>query len=429
MSEVLRFALAGLVAFALLGVILLLLLSKIATGEALRSAKEGARLAGYGIVEPAVSADLLGPADTAAPAIAALDDLVNARVLSARVVRVKIWTLDGRIVYSDEPRLVGMTYSPKKDHAKAVETGEIGAELASTTGLENEFERESGRLLEVYMPMRTPDGIPLVYEQYETYDSIVGDGRQLVRRLALPLLGCVALLWLVQLPLARRLANRVRAAQEQHASLAEAAVTASSRERERLAVELHDGVVQDLAGLTYELAALGARTSEPAARQALIRSADVARNAMQLVRSSLVDLHPGTVEALGLGDALEQLAEPLRRRGTDVGVHIDNVALPVHIQALLYRVARELLRNVDEHAKASRADVTVVTDAGGASLVVSDNGRGIDRTRLAQRRAEGHVGLDLHRAVVAHQGGTLEVDSRSGSGTPTGTTVTVRVPR
>lgn len=413
----LRFALAGLVAFALLGLILLLLLSKIATSEALRSAREGARLAGYGIIEPAVSAGLLGSPETAAPEIALLDELVTTRVLSERVVRVKIWTLDGRIVYSDEPRLVGMTYTPKADHAEAVETGEIGAEIASTKGPENEFERESGQLLEVYMPMRAPDGTPLVYEQYETYDSIVGDSRQLMWRLALPLLGCVALLWLVQLPLARRLANRVRAAQAQHASLAEAAVTASSRERERIAVELHDGVVQDLAGLTYELAALGSRTSDPTARAALVRSADIARTAMRQVRTSLVDLHPATIGALGLEAAIEQLAEPLRRGGIDVGVHVDNDTFPVATQALLYRVARELLRNVEEHAEASRADVTLMTDRSGVTLVVSDNGKGIDEATLKRRRAEGHVGLDLHRAVVAQQGGTLEIDSTAGSGT------------
>lgn len=345
-------------------------------------------------------------------------------MLSERVVRVKIWTLEGRIVYSDEPRLVGMTYKPKEDHAEAVATGEIGAEIASTTGPENEFERDFGQLLEVYMPLRAPDGTPLVYEQYETYDSIVGDSRQLMWRLALPLLGCVALLWLVQLPLAWRLASRVRAAQEQHASLAEAAVTASTRERERIAVELHDGVVQDLAGLTYELSALGSRTTEPEAKAALVRSADIARTAMQQVRSSLVDLHPGTIDALGLEAAIEQLAEPLRRRGMDVGVQIDSTTLPIGAQALFYRVARELLRNVDEHANAARADVTLMTDASGATLVVSDNGTGIDNEALSRRRADGHVGLDLHRAVVAHQGGTMDIDSTAGSGT----SVSVRLP-
>ena len=423
-AEVLRFALAGFGAVALLGLLLLVVLSRIATSESLASAREGARLAGYGIVEPAVSGDLLGSAEEAAATITLLDNLVTTRVLSEQVIRVKIWTVDGRIVYSDEPRLVGTQYPPKPDHAEAIETGKIGAELADTDGPENQFERGSGRLLEVYMPMRASDGTPLVYEQYQTYDSIVGNRNQLLRRMALPLIGCVALLWLVQLPLARRLANRARAAEAEQRLLAEAAMRASSQERERVAVQLHDGVVQDLAGLTYELAALGSRTNEPTAREALLRSADIARHAMRQVRSSLVELNPGSVETLGFGSALEQLAEPLRSQGIDVGIHLDAQPASSEVQTLLFRVARELLRNVEEHAHASRCDVSVFSDDDSSTLVVSDNGRGIDPQQVEQRRSDGHVGLDLHSAVVAHQGGTLTIDS----GTGAGTTITVRVP-
>jgi two-component system, NarL family, sensor kinase len=421
---VLRFALAGFGAIALLGVLLMIVFSRIATTEALKAAREGARLAGYGIVEPAASASLLGSATEAAPAIATLDELVATRILSEQVVRVKIWTVDGRIVYSDEPRLVGTSYPPKDDHAEAIRTGSIGAEIAHTDGPENQFERNTGRLLEVYMPLRATDGTPLVYEQYQTYDSIVGNRNELFRQLALPLLGCVAALWMVQLPLAGRLAARVQRAEAAQRKLAEAAMQASTRERQRVAVQLHDGVVQDLAGLTYELGALGARSTDPAARNTLVRSADIARIAMQRVRASLLDLNPDSVESIGLTASFEELADLMRARGIDVGLHIEADDLGPDTQALLYRVGRELLRNVDEHAQADRADVNITHDRQAATLVVSDNGIGIDPQRVEARRKAGHVGLDLHRAVVEHEGGSVSIDSRPGEGT----TVAVRVP-
>ncbi len=177
-----------------LGALLLGLLSQISTNEALSSARERARIAGYGVVEPVTSGDLLRDGAAQADAITVLDQLVLGRVLSEQVVRVKIWTTDGTIVYADERNLIGRSFPPKADHAAVIKSGQIDAELADTNSPENEFERDSGRLLEVYMPIRATDGTPLIYEQYERYDSIVGNSRRLLGRLALPLIGCVLLL-------------------------------------------------------------------------------------------------------------------------------------------------------------------------------------------------------------------------------------------
>ncbi len=419
-----RFGLAGLAAVALLGGILLALLSRIATDEALSNARERARLSGYGIVEPLITTDVLRSSKQTAADIAMLDQVVQARVMSEQVVRVKIWTPTGKVIYSDEPRLVGKQFPPKEDHAKALSTGEIFAELGTGTGPENIYERDSGPLLEVYMPVRAADGTPLVYEQYERYESIVGNSRKLITRMALPFLGCVLLLWLVQLPLARRLANRVRHAEAQHAQMAQQALTASAKERERIAANLHDGVVQDLAGLTYELAALVARTEPGPTRVAIERSAEIARASMRQVRTSLVELHPPTVEALGLVAGIDQLADQLRRAGTETNLDIDDSNISSTNQALVYRTARELLLNVEEHAKATRVVVSVAGDAKNTTLVVADNGSGVDEAHQASRRAEGHLGLELHRSLVAQAGGTMTVDSVPGSGT----TITVELP-
>ena len=69
-------------------------------GEALRDARQFAVLTGQGIVEPALRSGLLSGNELA---LAELDRIVQERVLGDRIARVKVWTVGGRIVYSDEP--------------------------------------------------------------------------------------------------------------------------------------------------------------------------------------------------------------------------------------------------------------------------------------------------------------------------------------
>src|SRR5919199_6750397 len=98
-NAVLKFAASGLAVVVLLGVVGVELLRRTGTREAIRNAKETTRLAGRGIVQPAVT-DALLRGDPRA--LARVDRVVRRDVLRDPSVRVKIWTGDGRIVYSDE---------------------------------------------------------------------------------------------------------------------------------------------------------------------------------------------------------------------------------------------------------------------------------------------------------------------------------------
>ena len=420
-----RFGLAGLGAVLAFGALTLVAVSRVSMSEALNAAEERARLAGYGIVEPALDPAIVDPSPRSAAALATLDDLVQTRVLSDRVVRVKVWNPSGKIVYSDEPRLVGRQFAPKADHAEALRLGGISSEPADIDGPENRFERASGRLLEVYLPVRMPDGRQLVYEQYETYNSVTGNSRRLLWRLAPPLGAGLSLLWLTQLPLARSLARRVRTAEAERATLLERAVTASERERERIAADLHDGVVQDLAGLTFELSASAASAGSVELRADFERSAAIARASMRRLRSSLLDLHPPTVHALGLADAIDTVAQQLRLDGIEVTVNVDVGELESGTESLLYRSAQELLRNVHEHARATHAEVTAEVARNGVRLVVEDDGQGFSAALSNDRLSAGHLGLELQRAMIVRAGGTLIVTSTPGAGTR----ATVEIPR
>src|ERR1700759_1183910 len=102
-APVVQFALSGLVATVVIGLVAVAVLRRIGNTEAIRSAKQVTRLAGEGIVEPNLTPGVLA-GDPAA--LRALDRVVRARVLRDGVVRVKLWTAAGRSGYSRAPRRV-----------------------------------------------------------------------------------------------------------------------------------------------------------------------------------------------------------------------------------------------------------------------------------------------------------------------------------
>ena len=415
-SAVLTFLLASLAALGALVGGGVLVLRAVGEDEAVDQARRTALLTGQGIVEPALTDAVL---TGRGPAVARVDRLVTERVLDDRVVRVKLWTPDGRIVYSDEPRLIGARYALGADERKALRTGAAAAAESDLERPENRYERPEGRLLEVYLPVRTPSGRQLLYESYQRFGSIASGGQRLWLAFAPVALGALVIFWLVQVPLAWTMARRLESGRREREDLLENALEASAAERRRIASDLHDGVVQDLAGLSYALSAGAERAADdPPARDVLRRGAAGVRASIRRLRSMIVEIHPPDLHAEGLGAALQDLAAPLREAGVGVEVVVpDDLALEPRVEELLYRGAREALRNVAEHAEAGRVRLEVAAGPERVRLVVEDDGRGIDDARRAERRAEGHVGLVLLAELAAHLDGELTVGPRPGGGT------------
>ncbi len=417
-STVAGFALASLVALALLVGGGIVVLREVGRREAVDNARRSAALVGQGIVEPELTDALLaGRAD----AVARMDRVVQERVLGDRIARVKLWTPGGRIVYSDEPRLIGARYALGAGERATLRTGDPQARESDLSRPENRYERAEGHLLEVYLPVRTPSGRQLLFEAYQREDSITSSGRQLWLAFAPIALGALILLWLVQVPLAWSLARRLKRGQEDREGLMGHALEASAVERRRIAGDLHDGVVQDLAGLSYRLAAAAGKAdaaADPEAADALRGGAAGTREGVRRLRSLVVDLHPANLHAEGLAAALEDLAAPLRADGLEVRVDAGaGLELDPEAETLLYRGAREALRNVAAHAGAARVTVRAATADGVARLVVEDDGRGFDAGERERRRTEGHLGLDLLGELAEGQGGALRVRSEPGRGT------------
>ena len=417
-GAVAQFALAGLAVLALFLVGSLVVLRDLGRSEALRDARDFATLTGQGIVEPEVQTGLVAGD---AGALEAVDRVVQERVLGDRVVRIKIWSRDGRIAYSDEPRLVGSRYPLDEEKREVLETGGTRAELSDLSGPENRFERSEGELYEVYLPIRAPDGTPLVFETYQRADAVVSTGRRIWIPFAVLLLVCLVLLWLVQVPLAWRLARRLERTQRERELLLVRTVEASADERRQIAADLHDGVVQDLAGISYSLSAAADRADpalSPELRSTLRDAAVGTRDSMRRIRSLLVEIHPPNLRTAGLEAAVSDLLAPLPARGIATELDVaDDLVLSEDVDLVFYRAAGEAIRNVERHAGASRVSVHVAKLDGVARLEIVDDGRGFTQAERDLRRSEGHVGLSILEELAERMDGTLDVRSSPGTGT------------
>ena len=418
-----QFALAGIVVLAVFGVAAVLALRSLASAEALRDARQFAELAGQGIVEPTLAPSLL---DGDPAALDAVDRVVNERVLGERVVRVKLWDSDGRVVYSDEPRLIGSRFPLDEAKRDVLRTGSTRAELSDLSGPENRFEQGQGGLYEVYLPIRAPDGTPLLFETYQRQGAVAATGRRIWLPFAALLLGSLLLLWLVQVPLAWRLSRRLQRTQDEREALLVRAVEASADERRRIAADLHDGPVQDLAGISFSLSAAAETETSPETRQKLRDAATATRDAMRRLRTLLVAIHPPNLRASGLEAALADLLAPLRAGGVETDLSIDpGSELREADEQLVYRAAAEALRNVDRHADATHVSVALRAVGEAVRLEVVDDGVGFTTEQRAERRDEGHVGLSLLEELAARAGAVVEVLSTPGAGT----TFALEVPR
>ncbi len=297
-------------------------------------------------------------------------------------------------------------------------TGTTRAELSDLSGPENRFERGLGDLYEVYLPVRAADGTPLLFETYQRRSAVESTGRRIWLPFAALLLASLVLLWLVQVPLAWRLGRRLQRTQEEREALLVHAVEASADERRRIAADLHDGPVQDLAGISYSLSAAAEAEGSPATRTTLRAAAAATRDAMRRLRSLLVEIHPPNLRASGLEAALTDLLAPLEARGlvTDLEIGAEP-RLTEADERLVYRAAAEALRNVERHAGATSVAVTLRAEDGAVRLVVRDDGAGFSSEERERRREQGHVGLSLLEELAARSGAALDVRSSPGAGT------------
>jgi signal transduction histidine kinase len=211
--------------------------------------------------------------------------------------------------------------------------------------------------------------------------------------------------------------DTLAAGRERMRKLGAEVVYAEERERAQVARELHDSVGQTLAAASFQVAAAAHEIGNHRSSPRLVEVRELLRTALEEIRNVSRSLHPRVTTDLGLPSALEALGDATRQRSLiDVRVNVDisGVVIPAAVSATLYRVAQEALRNVERHADAGNATMSLRARPGYVELEITDDGRGFEGP-LEQKRASS--GFATMRERLSLAGGELHIDTAKDRGT------------
>jgi signal transduction histidine kinase len=366
----------------------------------------------------------------------ALNRLVATTGLGQGVVLFKIWSLDGRVLYSPDQALVGNRFPIDAGLAQATR-GEVSADISNLNDAENADERQHySRLVEVYAPVReNNDGrVIAVYEFYMLPDALEADIRDAQLR-SWALVGGIGLLtYLLLAGIVKRGSDTIRHQQaelqrrlDQNLRLHERVRQAAGRTTalneqtlRRISADLHDGPGQALALALLRLDALQAPCEdvETCARAgadfATVHSA--VRDALSDLRAISAGLRLPQLEGWSLSEVTNRAIDDHQRRsGTSVRRELEAVPepAPLAIKIAVLRTLQEALSNATRHGGGADVCVDLRTAPDGLCLTVSDRGPGFD---LSSAERSGRLGLVGMRERAELLGGTFEVRSSPGSG-------------
>jgi signal transduction histidine kinase len=420
-------AVVSVMALVVVGATAAIVCVRVVQSQALHQAEMSGDVVARRIVAPLVTQDLR---DGKADALEALDNRMLLRKAGSTIQRIKVWSEDGVILYSDDTRLIGSTYPLDPDDRRVLENGGVDSDISDLSKSENVLDRQFGESLEVYVGVRDTDNRPILVETYFAVDRLHADEAALIRRIVPVVLAALLVLGLLLVPLAYTLASRVARYERERQAMIRLAVEASSAERRRVAGELHDGVIQDLAGVGYALTALDAQIAglaniEPGGSPPPIGALRATlRTAQRLVHDDVLALRELTgmqyAADSGAADpaaALRVIVDGLRDEGASVEMVVQDLPpLPAAHRAALIRVGREALRNAVKHAPGANVTLALGTEADTAYVSVTDDGPGFDPAS-ALGPVDGHIGLALLADAAEGVGGRLDLRSRPGRGT------------
>ncbi len=352
-------------------------------------------------------------------ALAAISEAGDSLIDQSPLTHVKIWSEDGTVLWSDESDLIGQQFELDPADRELFATQGVTVAVSPLERGENQYETvDNEDLVEVYAGTKTVTGTPLLLEIYSPYELIPQRADALRRQFVPAMTAALVALAIAQLLLVLFLGRRLNRAERRHTDLLERMLEMSDAERRRVAAQVHDGVVQDLIGVSFGLAALAESTPEQAVP--LAELATSTRHSVAALRSLLGSIYPVEVPPGGWVAGIEDLVTALTQLGVDVRLDVDDVRMSSTEEVLILRVAREALRNVASHAHASQVVVRLTERRGRLVLTVVDNGSGFEPSSHAK---DGHFGLRLIHDVIHEAGGDLTIESTSNEGT----TVTVEL--
>jgi two-component system, NarL family, sensor histidine kinase DevS len=191
-------------------------------------------------------------------------------------------------------------------------------------------------------------------------------------------------------------------------------------ERERIGMDLHDGIVQSIysVGLALDFARLALDEDPRQARQKIEQAIEGLNSTIGDIRAYISDLRPRQFGGEGLMEGLQRLIDEFRKNtkveAVLVGPQDGLATLPASHAMTLFHICQEALANAAKHAHARHVDVRLWTTRDRALLEVEDNGLGFDVSKMSVTL--GHGLSNMH--TRAHKvGGDVEITSETGEGT------------
>jgi signal transduction histidine kinase len=435
-----KFAIVSLIPIVVLGLVLAKTLQVQIRNQALTNARQLAALVAHIDIQPQLTPDDLSQGLTP-DRLQRLDQALHAGLVGTEIARVKIWSRDLRVVYSDDPTLIGRTFPSSDELAEALD-GRIASEVSDLTKEENVGDRSYGKLLEVYVPLTFPgDPTPAgAFELYLPYRPIEAAIARDSHRLYLVLLGGLALLYGALFRIVATASRRLRrqadrelrlANEERDLALRKAAVIATVSHEFRTPLTIIEGVSKTLEG--QDLVAGAGRSMLDSLRNASNRLDDLVEAVLAaaegMEREAKVQRRPVVLTdvILAVVDRLSSLDARARVRVAARPDRLTMMSDPAMLKPLLRHVIENALKF---SPPGSPVDVSIARTSDEVEVRVRDRGPGIglefldrafdpftqeDQSTTRAKRGLG-IGLFAARKIAELLGGRVELRRHPGGG-------------
>lgn len=206
--------------------------------------------------------------------------------------------------------------------------------------------------------------------------------------------------------------NKRAAAQKEKLQIAETMLRAQETERERIARDLHDGLVGTLSGIKMNLGIIAGNQKDSEVRNSINRSADQLGSSIHELRNIAHNMMPEMLLRLGLEAALKDLCHSLESAGITVRHEFINLeqSIAVEKQVIIYRIVQELFSNVLKHAQATTVFFQCARQSEIFLITVEDDGIGLMNTPH-----KAGIGLKNIESRIQYLNGHMDISSKKGS--------------
>jgi signal transduction histidine kinase len=377
-----------------------------------------------------------------------LNQLLAESLLSDQIVAYKIWSPDGRIIYSPEADMIGRLL-PHDEVLLAASAGLVSSELTDLDKPEHEYERQYwDQLIETYAPIRADNSgeVIAISEFYQLPDNLNKQILSAQLQSWLVVGTATLVMYLLLTGMFRQASNTILLQQAelsdkvtqlielltQNQKLHRRVRIAASRTTalneqflHRISSDLHDGPIQDVALALLRVESIADMCKQPPpndlVKETISRDIDSIQSALstalkeiRIISSGLripdlVELSPAQIAQRVVNDYQLKTNQKVT-----ISVEKSPISAPIPVKITLFRVLQEALFNGFRHAAGEAQSVRVWEQDNNLSFEILDAGDGFDPTSVTD---SAHLGLAGMRERVEILGGSFSLDSANGNGT------------